>query len=214
MNDIANLCEKVGANVDMVRHGIGSDSRIGSKFLFPGIGYGGSCFPKDVKALIKTAQDHGHTLEVLQAVESVNDRQKLVIIDKIVKHYGGNLQGKIFAVWGLSFKPQTDDMREASAVVIIQALLKRGAAIQATDPEAILEAKKVFGNKIAYFEDNYEALQSADALLLVTEWNEYREPDFSRMKSSLKAPVVFDGRNIYTRELMQEQGFTYYSIGR
>lgn len=214
MNDIANLCECVGADADMVRKGIGSDSRIGSKFLFPGIGYGGSCFPKDVKAIIHTGEEHNYSLEVLKAVEAVNDRQKMVLVNKVLTHYQGNLSGKTFAIWGLSFKPQTDDMREAPAIVIIKSLLKAGAKIQAHDPEAMQEAKKSFGDTITYCPTDYEAVDGADALLVLTEWNEFREPDFQRIKKLLKQPVVFDGRNIYAKSTMQKEGFTYYSIGR
>lgn len=214
MNDIANLCEKVNANVDMVRKGIGSDSRIGSKFLFPGAGYGGSCFPKDVKAIIKTGEENGYALEVLKAVEKVNEQQKRILIEKINKHFKKDLKNKTFTIWGLAFKPQTDDMREASSIVIINELLAQGAKIRANDPEALKEAKKVFGDKIEYFEDNYAALEKADALIVITEWNEYREPDFQRIKQALKQPIVFDGRNIYSVPKMKDLGFTYYSIGR
>jgi UDPglucose 6-dehydrogenase len=214
MNDIANLCELVGADVDLVRKGIGSDSRIGSKFLFPGVGYGGSCFPKDVKAIIKTAKEHGHELEVLKAVELVNENQKKSLVKKINKLFKNELRGKTFAVWGLAFKPQTDDMREAPSVIIINELLAAGAKVKASDPEAIQEAKKILGNKIEYYEDNYAALEGADALLIITEWNEFREPDYARIKKSLKSPLIFDGRNIYSVQKMQELGFTYFSIGR
>lgn len=214
MNDIANLCECVGADADMVRKGIGSDSRIGSKFLFPGIGYGGSCFPKDVKAIIHTGEEHNYSLEVLKAVEAVNNRQKMVLVNKVLAHYQGDISGKTFAIWGLAFKPQTDDMREAPAIVIIKSLLKAGAKIQAHDPEAMQEAKKSFGDTITYCPTDYEAVDGADALLVLTEWNEFREPDFQRIKKLLKQPVVFDGRNIYAKSTMQKEGFTYYSIGR
>jgi len=214
MNDLANLCELVEADIDMVRKGLGSDSRIGKRFLFPGIGYGGSCFPKDVKAIIRTAQENAYSLELLKAVEAVNEKQKHTLVEKIKRHYGSKLSGKKFAVWGLAFKPQTDDIREAPAIVIIKELLQAGAQISASDPEALAETKKVFGNKIEYQPDNYAALDGADALLILTEWREYREPDFARIKSALKAPLIFDGRNIYSTALMREQGFTYYSIGR
>ncbi len=214
MNDMANLCELVGADIDLVRKGIGSDSRIGSKFLFPGVGYGGSCFPKDVKAIIRTAEEQGYKLEVLKAVEKVNEKQKMVLVEKILKFYKNKIEGKTFAVWGLSFKPQTDDMREAPAIVVINELLKHKAKVKATDPEALKEAKKIFGSKIEYCEDNYAALQDADGLIVVTEWNEYREPDFEKIKSLLKEPVIFDGRNIYSNEKMQNLGFKYFSIGR
>lgn len=213
MNDLANLCELVGADIDMVRQGLGSDPRVGKRFLFPGIGYGGSCFPKDVKAIIRTAQENGYTLELLQAVENVNAKQKKALAAKIKKHFG-SLSGRKFAVWGLSFKPQTDDMREAPAIAVINELLKDGARVSAHDPEALKEAKKIFGARIDYQTDNYAALDKADALLILTEWSEYREPDFARIKSLLKTPVIFDGRNIYDPEQMKEQGFQYYSIGR
>ncbi|GBR77459.1 UDP-glucose 6-dehydrogenase [Candidatus Termititenax dinenymphae] len=214
MNDLANLCELVGADVDMVRKGLGADQRIGHRFLFPGIGYGGSCFPKDVQAIIHTAEENHYSLDLLKAVEQVNKKQKQVLSAKIKKHFGGDLHGKKFAVWGLSFKPQTDDMREAPAVVIINELLQAGAKISATDPEAIGEAKKIFGTKIEYQTDNYAALDQADALLILTEWREYREPDFAEIKKRLKQPLIFDGRNIYSPVLLKEQGFNYYSIGR
>jgi UDPglucose 6-dehydrogenase len=213
MNDLANLCELVGADIDMVRQGLGSDPRVGKRFLFPGIGYGGSCFPKDVKAIIRTAQDNGYALELLQAVENVNAKQKQILDAKIKKHFG-SLSDRKFAVWGLSFKPQTDDMREAPAITIINELLKNGAQVSAHDPEALYEAEKIFGAQIDYQVDNYAALDQADALLILTEWSEYREPDFARIKSLLKTPVVFDGRNIFSPALMKEYGFKYYSIGR
>ncbi|MDR2428187.1 MAG: UDP-glucose/GDP-mannose dehydrogenase family protein [Candidatus Margulisbacteria bacterium] len=213
MNDLANLCELVSADIDMVRQGLGSDPRVGKRFLFPGIGYGGSCFPKDVKAIIRTAQENGYTLELLQAVENVNAKQKKALAAKIKKHFG-SLSGRKFAVWGLSFKPQTDDMREAPAIAVINELLKDGARVSAHDPEALKEAKKIFGARIDYQSDNYAALDKADALLILTEWSEYREPDFARIKSLLKTPVIFDGRNIFNLALMKEHGFKYYSIGR
>ncbi len=214
MNDMANLCELVGADIEMVRKGIGSDSRIGAKFLFPGIGYGGSCFPKDVKAIIKTAAENGYSLEVLKAVEKVNDQQKTVITKKIKKHFNNELAGKTFAVWGLSFKPQTDDMREAPSIVVINELLSAGAQVKAADPEAMKEAAKIFGDKITYHENNYEALNGADGLLILTEWNEFREPDFKKIKTLLKNPLIFDGRNIYNKKKLEEAGFTYYCIGK
>ncbi|MDR2431690.1 MAG: UDP-glucose/GDP-mannose dehydrogenase family protein [Candidatus Margulisbacteria bacterium] len=214
MNDLANLCELVDADIDMVRRGLGSDSRIGKRFLFPGIGYGGSCFPKDVKAIIRTAAENNYRLELLQAVENVNERQRQALVKKIKQHYGDGLSGKKFAVWGLAFKPQTDDVREAPAVSIIRELLKAGARISASDPEALEESRKIFGEKIEYQADNYAALNGADALLILTEWREYREPDFTRLKKELKTPLIFDGRNIYSPALMREQGFAYYSIGR
>ncbi|MDR1114139.1 MAG: UDP-glucose/GDP-mannose dehydrogenase family protein [Candidatus Margulisbacteria bacterium] len=213
MNDLANLCELVNVDIDMVRQGLGSDPRVGKRFLFPGIGYGGSCFPKDVKALLRTAQENNYTLELLRAVENVNEKQKQVLAAKVKKHFG-SLSGRKFAVWGLSFKPQTDDMREAPASVIIAELLKSGAQVSAHDPEALREAEKIFGTRIDYQTDNYAALDKADALLILTEWSEYREPDFAKIKSLLKSPVIFDGRNIYNPEQMKEQGFQYYSIGR
>ncbi|MDR1453804.1 MAG: UDP-glucose/GDP-mannose dehydrogenase family protein [Candidatus Margulisbacteria bacterium] len=213
MNDLANLCELVGADIDMVRQGLGSDPRVGKRFLFPGIGYGGSCFPKDVKAIIRTAQENGYALELLQAVESVNKKQKKALVAKIKNHFG-SLSDKKFAVWGLSFKPQTDDMREAPAITVINELLKNGARVSVHDPEALNEARRIFGAQIDYQTDNYAALDQASALLILTEWSEYREPDFARIKAALKTPVIFDGRNIYSPAQMKEQGFQYYSIGR
>jgi UDPglucose 6-dehydrogenase len=214
INDIANLCDVVGADVNMVRKGIGSDQRIGSKFLYPGVGYGGSCFPKDVKALIKTAAGYNCPLEILSAVENVNDRQKSVLVTKILQHFNGNLKGKTFAIWGLSFKPQTDDMREAPSLVIIEKLLAEGAKVKVYDPVAMEESKHKLGNSVIYSKDQYEALIDADSLLVVTEWTEFRMPNFTVMSKLLKAKVVFDGRNIYEPAEMQEQGYTYYSIGR
>ncbi len=214
MNDIANLCEIVGADVNMVRKGIGSDSRIGNKFIYPGIGYGGSCFPKDVQALIRTGKDYEYSLDILKAVEDVNNRQKSVLFDKIKKHYQGNLKGKCFAVWGLSFKPQTDDMREAPSVVIIESLLEEGSSVKAYDPVAMKEATHKLGERITYGKDAYDALLDADALLVITEWPEFRIPNFKVMARLLKNKVIFDGRNIYEPSEMKELGFTYYSIGR
>lgn len=214
MNDIANLCDIVGADVNMVRKGIGSDSRIGNKFIYPGIGYGGSCFPKDVQALIRTGIDNNYSLEILKAVENVNNRQKSVLFDKIKKHYQGNLKGKTFAVWGLSFKPQTDDMREAPSVVIIEKLLEEGANVKVYDPVAMNEAKHKLGDKVAYSNDAYDTLLDADALLVITEWPEFRIPNFRVIGRLLKNKVIFDGRNIYEASEMNEIGFTYYSIGR
>lgn len=213
MNDIANLCDIVGADVNMVRKGIGSDPRIGSKFIYPGVGYGGSCFPKDVKALIKTAEDKKWSLEILKAVDKVNNKQKEVLIGKIHSHYT-NVKGKTFAVWGLSFKPQTDDMREAPSLVIIEKLLLMGANIKVYDPVAMDECKRIIGNKVEYANDQYEALNDADALLIITEWSEFRLPNFNIMEKLMKAKVVFDGRNIYEPNEMKDLGFTYYSIGR
>jgi UDPglucose 6-dehydrogenase len=214
VNEIANLCEKVGADVGMVRRGIGHDRRIGHHFLFPGVGYGGSCFPKDVQAVISTAQDYQIDFTLLRAVEDVNDRQKRLLVGKVLDHFDGDVSGKHFAIWGLAFKPRTDDMREAPSVVIIERLLAAGATIAVHDPEAMDEARAVFGDSVAYHRTNYEALEGADALLIVTEWNEFRRPDFARMKHALARPVVFDGRNIYEAGQMVEAGFTYYSVGR
>ena len=214
MNEIANLCDKVGANVDFVRKGIGSDSRIGSSFLFPGPGYGGSCFPKDVKALVKLAQDRGVPLDVLSAVESANDRQKRVLVDKVRSALGGELKGRRIALWGLAFKAGTDDMREAPSLTLIDALLNEGVSICAHDPAATEHARTLVGNRIDYAETNYEALEGADALVVVTDWMEYRHPDFERVKRTLKQPVIVDGRNLYDVEKMRELGVRYVSIGR
>jgi UDPglucose 6-dehydrogenase len=213
MNDIANLCEIVGADINMVRKGIGSDTRIGSKFIYPGVGYGGSCFPKDVKALIHTADDFNYSLRVLKAVEAVNDDQKSVLFNKMVRHYSGNLAGKTVAIWGLSFKPQTDDMREAPSLVIIKNLLDAGVKVKAYDPVAMHETRRILGDKIYYAPDQYDALAGADCLMLVTEWPEFKFPDFSVIRKLLKEPVVFDGRNIYEIAEMKRKGFTYYCIG-
>lgn len=213
MNDIANLCEIMGADVNMVRRGIGSDARIGTKFIYPGIGYGGSCFPKDVKALIKTAQENGYQMQVLQAVEGVNEAQKEVLFSKVNKHFGGDLKGKHFAIWGLSFKPKTDDMREAPSLVIIEKLLAEGATVSAYDPVAVAEAKHTLGDTITYAKDQFEALVDADALLVVTEWPEFRSPSFEVVGRLLKQKVIFDGRNIYDPAELKEIGFTYHCIG-
>jgi UDPglucose 6-dehydrogenase len=214
MNEIANLCSRVGANVDMVRKGIGSDDRIGPRFLFAGCGYGGSCFPKDVKAVVRTAAEHGYKFRVLEAVEEVNERQKRVLVEQVQKHYGKDLRGKHFAVWGLSFKPNTDDMREAPALVVIEELLAAGATVKAYDPVAMNEARKHhFGDRITYAEVPMGALEGADGLVLITEWNEFRRPDFEAVKKALKHPVIFDGRNVYTRATVERAGFTYYGIG-
>jgi len=213
MNDIANLCELVGADVNWVRKGIGSDPRIGNKFIYPGIGYGGSCFPKDVKALVKTAKEYGHDLRILQAVEDVNDDQKVVLYNKVLKHFNGQLEGKTFALWGLSFKPKTDDMREAPSLVIIEKILQAGARVKAYDPVAMKETQHILGEQITYCKDPNDALIDADALLIATEWPEFRSPNFSVMGKLLKSKVVFDGRNIYDLEEMNELGFTYYCIG-
>ncbi|MEO6939926.1 MAG: UDP-glucose/GDP-mannose dehydrogenase family protein [Candidatus Kapaibacterium sp.] len=216
MNEIANLCDKVGADVDYVRIGIGSDNRIGSQFLFPGVGYGGSCFPKDIKALIKTAEDAGHDFKILKAVEQVNNNQKRLLLDKIAEHYKGSVAGKTFAIWGLAFKPRTDDVREAPAIDIIQGLIARGANVQASDPAALASFKNIIpeSDSIKYFRKNFDALQGADALVIVTEWNEFRNPDFDLIHATIKDHVIFDGRNIYDPERMREHGFTYYGIGR
>ncbi len=221
INEIANLCEMVGADVSNVRRGIGSDSRIGFEFLFPGVGYGGSCFPKDVQAIIRTGSEYGYDLKILKAVEAVNYRQKEVLLERILKHFGRGgvtpplqLAGKTIGIWGLSFKPRTDDMREAPSITIINKLLEAGAKVKAHDPEAMEEARKIFGDRIEYMRDNYEVLRDADALAVITEWNEFRRPNFQRMKGLMKSPVIFDGRNIYEPKEMKEYGFTYYGIGR
>jgi UDPglucose 6-dehydrogenase len=214
MNEIANLCTRVGANVEMVRKGIGSDERIGSRFLFSGVGYGGSCFPKDVKAVINTAREVGYDFKILKAVDEVNERQKRLLFEMVQGHFGRDLRGKRFGVWGLAFKPNTDDMREAPAVVVIEALLGAGASVCACDPEAEDESRRnYFGDRIDYAEKPLDALQGADALVLVTEWNEFRRPDFEAVRAALRTPVVFDGRNIYRRKTLEELGFTYYAIG-
>jgi UDPglucose 6-dehydrogenase len=213
MNDIANLCELVGANVNEVRNGIGSDPRIGNRFIYPGIGYGGSCFPKDVKALIKTAIEFKYNMRILQAVEDVNDDQKSIMFKKINKHYNGNVEGKTFCIWGLSFKPQTDDMREAPSLVLIEALHSAGANIKAYDPVAMEEAKHLLGDKVEIKEDAISAAENADAIVLVTEWAEFRLPDWELIKNKLKSNVIFDGRNIYNRKEMKKFGFVYYGIG-
>ncbi len=214
VNEVANLCERVGADVAAVRRGIGFDRRIGHHFLFPGVGYGGSCFPKDVQAFVRTAGDHGMDFSLLRAVEAVNERQKRVLVDKVVAHFGERLVGRSFAVWGLAFKPRTDDMREAPSIQIIEGLLARGAMVRAHDPEAMVMARGFFGDRISYHRVNYDALEGADALLIVTEWNEFRRPDFPRVKGLLKTPIVFDGRNIYEPQIMRDLGFTYYPIGQ
>jgi UDPglucose 6-dehydrogenase len=214
MNEIANLCERVGANVDHVRKGIGSDTRIGSAFLFPGPGYGGSCFPKDVKALVKTARDAGACLRVLESVETVNDDQKHRLFQKLQQAIGPELRGTRVAVWGLAFKPNTDDMREAPAVALIEDLLNAGATVATHDPVAMPEARRRLGDRVTFSETNYDALNGADALAIVTDWNEYRHPDFGRIKSTLRRPVIVDGRNLYSTAKMAELGFKYHSIGR
>jgi UDPglucose 6-dehydrogenase len=213
MNEVANVCELVGADVDHVRKAIGSDRRIGTSFLFPGCGYGGSCFPKDVKAMMRFAAEQKYEFEILAAVENVNASQKTTLYTKMRKHFG-SLKGKTIGVWGLAFKPKTDDMREAPSVALIEALLDAGAKVLAHDPEATKVAKGIFGNRVTFTSSNYAAIKGADALAIVTEWNEFRRPDFARMKSLMKSPVIFDGRNLFTPEQMKQNGFTYYSIGR
>ncbi len=214
MNDIANLCERLGVDVAQVRQGIGSDSRIGYSFIFPGPGYGGSCFPKDVQAIVKTGEKHGYKLEILSAVESVNNRQKKVLFDKLKRRFGDELKNKTIAVWGLAFKPNTDDMREAPSIVLIKNLLAEGCKVKAYDPEASKEAYKIFGDKIEYVNKQYSALENADALVIVTEWNEFRRPDFDKIKSLLKQPIIMDGRNLFDPKKMAEIGFEYEGIGR
>ena len=214
MNEIANLCERVGANVDMIRKGLASDSRIGPAFLFPGVGYGGSCFPKDIRALIDTGRQVQYDMNILEAVDSVNRGQPLRFIEKIRNHFKGNLRDRHFGVWGLSFKPRTNDMRDAPAITIIENLLSDGASIVAYDPEAIDEAKKIFGTRIQLASSNYGCVEGADALLIVTEWQAFRNPNFERMKTMMRQPVIFDGRNIYEPAQLRQLGFTYYSVGR
>jgi UDPglucose 6-dehydrogenase len=214
MNEMAGLCDIVGADIESVRIGMGTDARIGLKFLFPGVGYGGSCFPKDVKALIKTASEFGQSMEILKKVEDVNDRQKTVICKKIEKHFNNDLKGKTFTIWGLSFKPKTDDIREAPSISIIDYLLEKGCKINAHDPISNENMKTRIGLKVNFFESCFDSLKNSDGLIVVTEWNEFRRPDFDKMKSVMKNPVVFDGRNIYNPGKMKEKGFTYYGIGR
>lgn len=214
MNEIANLCELTGAEVDKVRIGIGSDSRIGKRFLFPGVGYGGSCFPKDVIALINTANENKYDFQILKSVYDVNKKQIDLFYKKIYDHFKGDLSGKHFGVWGLSFKPNTDDVREAPSIILIKKLLEKGAAVSAYDPEAIETTKNILGDKINYAENAYDVLQNSDALIIVTEWNEFRNPDFNKIYSTLKKPVIFDGRNLYDVERMDDLKFTYYSVGR
>jgi UDPglucose 6-dehydrogenase len=213
MNEVANVCEAVGADVDQVRRAIGSDRRIGTSFLFPGVGYGGSCFPKDVKAMLKFSKDEGYLFRILGAVEAVNDSQKLRLGEKMLAHFG-TLKGKTIALWGLAFKPRTDDMREAPAIVIVDQLLAQGAAVRAYDPEASETARGIFGDRITLCQRSYDALIGADALAVVTEWNNFREPDFAKMQELMKSPVIFDGRNIYAPDQLRALGFTYYSMGR
>jgi len=214
MNEIATICELVGADIDLVRKGMGTDPRIGPQFLFAGVGYGGSCFPKDVAALLNSAQAHGYHFEILSAVERVNQRQKEVLVHKIKKHFNGKLRGLTIALWGLSFKPNTDDIREAPSIRIIDALLAEGVQLHLHDPAANGEMQKRYGDRARFFDNNYDALEGVDALVLVTEWNEFRRPDFDRMKSLMKQPVVFDGRNIYDPARIRDKGFVYYGIGR
>ncbi len=214
INEIANLCEHLGANVNSVREGIGSDQRIGFSFLFPGVGYGGSCFPKDVKALASAAKECGYRMKILEAVDELNTKQKSALVPKIRKHFRDRLKGKTIAIWGLAFKPRTDDMREAPSIAIINELLSEGVNLQVHDPVATKEARRVFGRKVKYCEKPYDALKGAHALVLVTEWAEFRNPDFKRMKQLMRGTAVFDGRNIYTPKIMKEMGFEYYGIGQ
>jgi UDPglucose 6-dehydrogenase len=214
MNEVARLCDLTGADVALVRHGVGSDDRIGPKFLFPGPGYGGSCFPKDVKALTRTAQQYGYDFKILKAVDEVNEAQKRVFLDKVERHFGPDLSGRIIAVWGLAFKPGTDDMRESPSIVLIDGLLARGAEVRGHDPAALNSARRIFRDRIIYCERDYQATKGADALVVMTDWLEYRNPDFRRMKELMKTPVVFDARNLYEPARMKELGFSYYPLGR
>ncbi|RMG68943.1 MAG: UDP-glucose/GDP-mannose dehydrogenase family protein [Calditrichaeota bacterium] len=215
MNEIANLCDLVGADVELVRRGIGSDKRIGYSFIFPGIGFGGSCFPKDIRALIHTGKEYDYRMRILEAVNEVNERQKLTLIPKILQHFNGSVEGRTFALWGLSFKPKTDDMREAPSVVIIRKLRELGAKVHAHDPVAMNEARRLgLDKEIELFENNYEALKGADGLIIATEWLDYREPDFELIKQNLRTPAIFDGRNIYNPAKVKAMGFAYYGIGR
>ena len=214
MNELANLCEEVGADIDSIRKGIGSDPRIGKQFLFPGVGYGGSCFPKDVKALVMTAEEYGRGLSILRSVDKVNEDQKKVLLRKLNKHFNDQLKGKTIVIWGLSFKPQTDDIREAPSLVLIRELLNAGVKVRAHDPISNSMVEPHFKGKVEFFENSYDSLKDADALCVVTEWNEFRRPDFSKMKNLMKKPVILDGRNIYDAKEMKEKGFTYYGIGR
>ena len=214
MNELANYCEKVGANVDNVRKGMGADQRIGKRFLFPGIGYGGSCFPKDVRALIKSAEENNGSLNILKVVDEINNKQKVILVEKILKYFNNDVKGKEFAIWGLSFKPNTDDMREAPSIYIIRELIKLGAKVTAYDPAAMEQAKFYIKEDITYGDDMYQILDNKDALLILTEWNEFRNPDFDIIKAKLKNKLIFDGRNVYDLQLMKEQNFTYFSIGR
>jgi len=214
MNELANFCEAVGADVEMVRKGMGADTRIGKRFLFPGIGYGGSCFPKDVNALIKTSEDNNSPIRLLKVVDEANKLQKLILVKKILKHFDRNIKAKKFAVWGLAFKPNTDDIREAPSIYIIKELIRLGAKVSAYDPAAMENAKFYLDDILEYAQDQYSMLKDADALLILTEWNEFRNPDFIRIKNDLKSPIIFDGRNVFEIKKMEELGFTYYSIGR
>jgi len=214
INQVANLCEKAGADVSDVRRGIGFDRRIGHYFLFPGVGYGGSCFPKDVRAVIRTAEEYDMDFSLLKEVEVINERQKELLVNKVFARFGKDLRGRKFAIWGLAFKPRTDDMREAPSIVIIEALLKAGAEIAVHDPEALARAREVFGDRVSYHRGNYDALPGADALLIVTEWNEFRRPDFARVRELMKSPIIFDGRNLYEPSVMKQEGFMYYPVGR
>jgi UDPglucose 6-dehydrogenase len=214
MNEVAQLCERLGADVDMVRRGIGSDDRIGKRFLFPGIGYGGSCFPKDVQALVKSSNEVGYDFQILNAVMDVNERQKLHLLPKIKKYFKNNLKGKRFALWGLAFKPNTDDIREAPALYIIDELLKEGAQVCAYDPEAVNNVRALLGTKIEFSENQYDCLPGADALIIATEWNEFRTPNFLKIVTALKNKVIFDGRNLFETDAIKELGFYYESVGR
>lgn len=214
MNEIANLCEKVGADIEMVRQGISSDSRIGNQFLFPGLGFGGSCFPKDIKAIVKTGEEFGCNMNIIKEVDRTNQAQRIKFIEKIINFYNNDLSNKTFGVWGLSFKPKTNDMREAPSITVINALLEKGARIKAFDPKAMETAKSYFGNKIEYSENSYEALRNTDGLLLLTEWNEFLRPDFDKIKELLNTPVIFDGRNQYDKESLKAKGFKYFGIGK
>lgn len=213
INELSILCEKLGVNINDVRTGMSTDSRIGSKFLYPGIGYGGSCFPKDVKALIGVGKELGVNLSIIEAADKVNIKQRQIFVNKILKHFGNNLKNLKFAVWGLAFKPKTNDMREAPSITVIEELLKLGASVTAYDPKAIETAKSIFGNRVTFSEHRYEALEKADALLLITEWNEFRRPDFDIVKQKLNSPIIFDARNQYDPKRMKERGFTYCSFG-
>src|SRR5206468_1032898 len=214
MNEIANLCERVGANVDMIRKGLASDSRIGPAFLFPGVGFGGSCFPKDIRALIDTGRQHQYEMKILEAVDAVNQGQALRFVEKVRNHFKGNLRDKRLGIWGLSFKPRTNDMRDAPSIKIIENLLSGGAAIVAYDPEAMEEAKRMFGGRVQYASSNYGCVEGADALLILTEWQAFRNPNFERLKAMMRQPVIFDGRNIFDPAQVRQLGFTYYSVGR